>query len=229
MQMGLPGLSDRANHVLSVIARDYRKPDEWFVPDKLEYDPELQGVSYSRDQNELSLLFKVLEEQGFLRWGQGVTAALTVKGLLAAEALGASKSSAAQGFVAMWFDPRLREAWISGFDPGIRAAGFRPFRIDNKDYVGGISDEIMAEIRRSRFVVADYTGQVNGVYFEAGFALGLGLTVIPTCRNDEVGKLHFDIKHINTLLWSTPTELADGLNRRIRAVIGAGPAAPDPG
>ena len=33
----------------------------------------------------------------------------------------------------------------------------------------------MAEIRRSRFVVADYTGQVNGVYFEAGFALGLGL------------------------------------------------------
>lgn len=41
---------------------------------------------------------------------------------------------------------------------------FRPFRIDAKDYLGGITDEIMAEIRRSRFVVADYTGQVNGVY-----------------------------------------------------------------
>jgi hypothetical protein len=156
-------------------------------------------------------------------------AALTVKGLLAAEALGASKSSGAQGFVAMWFDLSLRDAWVSGFEPGIRAAGFRPFRIDNKDYVGGISDEIMAEIRRSRFVVADYTGQVNGVYFEAGFALGLGLKVIPTCRNDEVSKLHFDIKHINTLLWNTPAELAEGLNRRIRAVIGAGPEASDPG
>ena len=83
----------------------------------------------------------------------------------------------------------------------------------------------MAEIRRSRFVVADYTGQVNGVYFEAGFALGLGLTVIPTCRADEVPKLHFDIKHLNTLLWSTPAELAEGLNKRIRAVIGAGPEA----
>ena len=61
--------------------------------------------------------------------------------------------------------------------------------------VGGITDEIMAEIRQSRFVIADYTGQKNGVYFEAGFALKLGLTVIPTCRTDEVGKLHFDIKH----------------------------------
>ena len=94
--------------------------------------------------------------------------------------------------------------------------------------ISGITDEIMAEIRRSRFVVADYTGQVNGVYFEAGFALGLGLTVIPTCRADEVPKLHFDIKHLNTLLWNTPVELAGGLNRRIRAVIGAGPDAADP-
>jgi hypothetical protein len=97
-----------------------------------------------------------------------------------------------------------------------------------EDYVGGITDEIMAEIRRSRFVVADYTGQVNGVYFETGFALGLGLAVIPTCRKDEVSKLHFDIKHLNTLLWDTPAELVEGLNRRIRAVVGVGPDAPDP-
>jgi hypothetical protein len=101
-------------------------------------------------------------------------------------------------------------------------------RLDHTDYVGGIADEIMAQIRRSRFVVPDYTGQVNGVYFEAGFALGLGLIVIPTCRTDEVPKLHFDIKHLNTLLWNTPAELAEGLNRRIRAVIGAGPDAADP-
>jgi hypothetical protein len=33
----------------------------------------------------------------------------------------------------------------------------------------------MAEIQKSRFVVADYTGQRNGVYFEVGFAVGLGL------------------------------------------------------
>jgi hypothetical protein len=226
MQMRLPGLGDRANHALSVVARDHC--DDWFVPNTLVHDLELQGVSYSRSQNELFLLFKILEEQGFLKWGTGAMAALTVKGLLAAEALGASKSSAARGFVAMRFDKGMHDAWTNGFDPGIRTAGFQPVRIDKEDYIGGISDEIMAEIRRSRLVVADYTGQNNGVYFEAGFALGLGLKVIPTCRADEITNLHFDIRHINTLLWNTPAELADGLNKRIRAVIGAGPAAPDP-
>ena len=40
--------------------------------------------------------------------------------------------------------------------------------------------------------VADYTEQVNRLYFEAGFALGLGLLVIPTCRENQIGKLHFD-------------------------------------
>jgi hypothetical protein len=149
------------------------------------------------------------------------------KGLLAAEALGESHSSSPQGFVAMNFDVALNDAWSNGFDPGIRAAGFYPFRIDDKDYVGGITDEIMAEIRRSRFVVADYTGQKSGVYFEAGFALGLGRPVIPTCRADEIDKLHFDIRHLNTLRWGTPQELADGLTKRIRAVVGIGPNAPD--
>jgi hypothetical protein len=42
--------------------------------------------------------------------------------------------------------------------------------------------KIMEEIRRARFVLADHTGQMNSVYFEAGVALGFGLTVIPTCR-----------------------------------------------
>jgi hypothetical protein len=147
--------------------------------------------------------------------------------MLAAEELGAS-GSGSQGFVAMWFDDSVKNAWTNGFDPGIRTAGFRPVRLDNEDYVGGIADEVMAQIRRSRFVVADYTGQRNSVYFEAGFALGLGLTVIPTCRADEVPNLHFDVRHLHMLPWNTPAELADDLNRRIRAVIGVGPDASGP-
>jgi len=84
---------------------------------------------------------------------------------------------------------------------------------------------MIAEIRRSRFVVADYTRQSNNVYFEAGFALGLGLTVIQTCHADEIGRLQFDIRHINTLEWQSAADLVVGLNKRIRAVIGAGPKA----
>lgn len=224
-QMPVPGLRERASRVLVKLARD--RSDALFSRAAVGHDLELQGRSYSLNDEAVDLLIRILLDDNSLRYDGG-SCALTPKGLLAAEALQTGASNSAQGFVAMWFDESLRDTWTNGFDPGIRAAGFSPFRIDNKDYVGGISDEIMAEIRRSRFVVADYTGQVNGVYFEAGFALGLGLTVIPTCRAEDIGKLHFDIKHLNTLLWKSPAELAESLNRRIRAVIGAGPDAPDP-
>jgi hypothetical protein len=184
---------------------------------------ELQASAYSPSADDLRTLFKILESERLIEDKQNISFILTAKGLLAAEDMAATGAPSAQGFVAMSFETSLNEAWSNGFDPAIRSAGFRPFRIDAKDYVGGITDEIMTEIRRSRFVVADYTGQVNGVYFEVGFALGLGLTVIPTCRSEEIGALHFDIRHLNTLLWKTPQELATNLQKRIRAVVGIGP------
>jgi len=224
MRRRMPLLLDRADMALAIIAERFQRPENWFVPDVLAHDLELQGRSYSRDHRDAMLLINILEAEGNLRNG-GAGCSLSIKGILRAETLRRGTSNSVQGFVAMSFDTSLNDAWLNGFEPGIRGAGFRPLRIDNKEYVGGISDEIIAEIRRSRFAVADYTGQRNGVYFEAGFALGLGLIVIPTCREDEIGKLHFDIKHLNTLLWKTPTELAQSLTKRIRAVVGAGPEA----
>src|SRR5712672_2679134 len=34
-------------------------------------------------------------------------------------------------------------------------------------------DEIISQIRRSKFLIADFTGRRGGVYFEAGLAMGL--------------------------------------------------------
>lgn len=186
--------------------------------------PQYAGSSYSTGSRELEVLLKLLEHEKFITFPpsrQGF--AVSVEGLLELEKLASTGGEFTQGFVAMWFDKSLHAAWTHGFDPGIRNAGYRPFRIDNKEYVGGISDEIIVEIRRSRFVIVDYTHQINGVYFEAGFALGLGRIVIPTCRADEIGKLHFDIRHLNTLPWKEPSDLAVNLTKRIVAVVGSGP------
>ena len=211
--------------MLGVIARkhpDVRKPIN--LPELAE-ELELLGVTYSQTSDEAMQLIHILLDDGYLKWGttSGRDGHLTPKGLLAAEALGAS-GSGSQGFVAMSFDPSLREVWTNGFHPGIFKAGYDPVR-NNKDYVGAITDEMIAEIRRSRLVVADYTRQSNNVYFEAGLALGLGLTVIQTCHADEIGRLQFDIRHLNTLEWQSAADLVVGLNKRIRAVIGAGPKA----
>lgn len=219
--MHLPRLRDRANRALAFIARKYPSLQRGCDPIELTYHPELLGRSYSVCPPEAEVLIQILKADGFLDGDELVC--ISTAGLLAAEALTISQSDAALGFVAMSFDETLRTAWTSGFDPAIRAAGFIPARIDAKDYVGGISDEIMTDIRRSRFVVADYTGQKNGVYFEAGFALGLGITVIPTCRANEISDLHFDIKHLNTLPWTSPTDLMRKLRSRIMAVVGTGP------
>ena len=100
-------------------------------------------------------------------------------------------------------------------------------QIDRKQDVVKIDDEIVAEIRRSRFLIADFThgkaGARGGVYFEAGFALGLGIPVIHTCREDAIDKVHFDTRQYNHILWRNPEDLRDQLEKRILARFGEGP------
>ncbi len=132
-----------------------------------------------------------------------------------------------QAFVAMWFDDTMKAASDQGIEPAVEDAGYKPIRIDQKEHINKIDDEIVAEIRRSRFLVADFThgkdGPRGGVYYEAGFAHGLGIPVIFTCREDAVNTLHFDTNHYNHIVWTTPEELRQKLKNRILAVIGEGP------
>ena len=135
-----------------------------------------------------------------------------------------------QAFVAMWFDPRMNDAYEQGIKLGIKDAGYKPLRIDREPDVNKIDDEIIAGIRKSRFLVADFTqgddGARGGVYFEAGFALGLDLRVIYTCRRDMVDKLAFDTRQYNHILWDTPKDLRLNLKNRIEAWIGRGAETP---
>ncbi len=128
-----------------------------------------------------------------------------------------------QSFIAMWFHESMAEAFEKGIKPAVEDAGYEPLRIDRKEHINKIDDEIIAEIRRSRFLVADFThgedGARGGVYYEAGFAHGLGIPVIFTCREDAVDTLHFDTNHYNHIVWSTPEELRERLRNRIRANI----------
>jgi hypothetical protein len=149
--------------------------------------------------------------------------ALTPKGLMRAEEWGRAYTASTQGFVGMWFSDQMAAAWEQGFYPAILNADYTPNRIDKKEHVNKICDEIVAEVRRSRFVVADFTGHRGGVYYEAGYASGRDIPVIWTCRKDDIDSLHFDIRQYNCIDWATPKELARRLKVRIEAVIGEGP------
>lgn len=83
-----------------------------------------------------------------------------------------------------------------------------------------INDAIIAEIKRAKFVIADFTEQKSGVYFEAGFALGLGIPVIYCCdKTDFDNNSHFDVNHYPHILYNSPEELSKGLVDKIRAWI----------
>ncbi len=122
-------------------------------------------------------------------------------------------------FVAMWFSDETRAAYDQGIEPAVSMAGFKAIRIDRKEHNNEIPDEIIAEIRNCQFLVADFTGQRPGVYYEAGFAMGLGRPVVWCCRTDEIPKLHFDTSHKNHIAWQTPNELKERLYTRIRMTI----------
>ena len=121
----------------------------------------------------------------------------------------------------------MDDAWGNGFEPAIRNVGYEPIRIDKREHIEKIDDEIIAEIRRSRFVVADFThgdkGARGGVYYEAGFAHGLGIPVIFTCQEDSFNAVHFDVRQYNHIVWPGLEELKKNLSIRIAAVIGDGP------
>ena len=115
------------------------------------------------------------------------------------------------------------KAYDAGFAPAIDAAGFDPFVIRDGEFLGKICDRIVAEIRRSRFLVADVTGGRLAVAFEAGFAMGLGLPVIWTCREDAGDMIsnNFDVRQYNHIVWKDHDDLKERLLRRIQATIPA--------
>lgn len=191
------------------------------IPIKGEKD---YPVFFAENEEAYVFLRSALQDEGLIEFGGGTvspTIILTPEGwnrIAELERQKAGKDSK-QAFVAMWFDNNLDKAWDDGFKKAIEAAGYKPQRVDLKEHNEKICDTIIAEIRKSRFMVADFTEHRGGVYFEAGFAKGLGIEVIWTCREDEIDKSHFDTRQYNHIVWKNEKELYEKLRRRIEATI----------
>jgi nucleoside 2-deoxyribosyltransferase len=215
-----PSFQERAERVLIAAAQKAPRLDQRFNPGT----PDFVGVSYSDDTNELVIILEHLREEDFLTKTRSDQTGerLTAKGYIAADELRARRAASTQAFVAMQFTDDMT-LYDKGLRKGVEDAGFEPMLISRKEHANKIDDEIIAEIRRSAFIVADFTGHRQNVYFECGFAIGLGSPVIWTCRKDEIKHLHFDIRQYNCLDWQNEADLALRLTRRIEAMFGHGP------
>lgn len=130
--------------------------------------------------------------------------------------------SSDQAFIAMSFGEDFDAVYDNGVYPAVDDAGYKPYRVDKEHFLGPIDAKIFNQIKVSRFMVAEVTEQNPGVYYEAGYALGLGMPIIWCVRADvlEQKKIHFDTRQVRHISWSTPDDLKSQLFEMIDFVIG---------
>ena len=183
----------------------------------------LLAQTWTMNPKELSYIIKeyLVNEKGFLKSSVDNSLLIQPKGWEYMEKFTQLNVDQNIGFVAMWFNKKLNTLYDEIIAPAILEAGFNPLRIDRKEHNNKIDDEILVSIQKSRFVVADFTGQRGGVYFEAGYAMGLNIPVIWLCNKEEMENVHFDNRQYNFILWHEDEigDLKERLKNRIISTI----------
>ncbi len=145
---------------------------------------------------------------------------LTYLGLSKVIELSENEIQSKNCFIAMSFSKDLNELRES-IRSTISETGFKPILIDEIHYDSDITinDALIAEIKKCKFLIADFSEHKHGVYFEAGFALGLKRPVIYMCHKNEFDNSHFDTNHYPHIIYKDIDELKSKLKNKIEAWI----------
>lgn len=126
-----------------------------------------------------------------------------------------------QTFIAMSFSADLNSL-AEAISEVVKDCGYTPCHLGlppHSLHNENICNKIIGEIKRSKFVIADFTLDRPNVYWEAGFAKGLGREVIHTVREDWKDKIAFDIKQTKFIEWPSLEELKRQLKEYIQATV----------
>ena len=150
--MAATSVHERAVHLLQLLA-----VRTTLVGQRLDFmpqDPRSLAWSESIEGKEVSYLLGYLHERTWIKRdlsGAYWSCRVTVQGYsFLEEYRNAAESS--QAFVAMWFDSSMDQAYTEGISPALKNAGYEPMRIDDTEHINKIDDEVIREIRRSRFM-----------------------------------------------------------------------------
>lgn len=176
-------------------------------------------LAYAKDAIEFNHFLRLALEIGYVEIPRPGVVRLKPDGWRRLNELRANLVDRNSAFVAMSFSDDLRRAFNDGIKAALSDAGYEAVRVDLIEYNGKIDDRVIADIRKSSLMVADFSEHRQNVYFEAGFALGLGRQVIWTCRESDIGQAHFDTRQYNHIVWRDVAELRERLRQRIEATI----------
>jgi nucleoside 2-deoxyribosyltransferase len=187
--------------------------------------PAFIALAWCKNRQELLFYLKSLDERELLKTtlkSDQISVAQTMITAKGWDFLEANKHKGREEsrkvFVAMSFDKSMDSAFDAICD-AVEKTKYKLVRIDRVEHIDKIDDRIIAEIKSSKFLIADLTGHRNGVYYEAGFAQGHNIPVIWCVRKDDLEKAHFDIRQFNCIVWENEEDLKEKLINRIKAVI----------
>ena len=196
----------------------YQKEDgEWVQIDNKFYDEVLWKILYFKSVKEFNYYIEVLNNKKLIeaqfsltliRTGLLEQFRVTFEGLSYEVKLRQQGDRSNKCFIAMAFKPETIDIRES-IKQALASTGFEPLIVDEQNIESDrtINDEIIANLKRCKFCIADFSFHSQGVYFESGHALGQGKKVIYTCRKDEFAKAHFDIKPLQQIIYETTDEL----------------------
>ena len=118
-------------------------------------------------------------------------------------------------FIVMSFKEEFNELY-KVYETVCRNFGFNAVRTDKVFSLEKIRPRILSGIRHSAFVIADVTEMSPNVFYEVGFAEGLGRPIIATARTGT--KLPFDIADTPVLFWEGLEDLRSKLEPMIKEV-----------
>jgi hypothetical protein len=189
------------------------------------------------DKNEMEFYVRCLLERGFLSRHKddlqfeelkrpivnGIS--FTEKGINHYLSFAETGINSKKCFVAMSFAKQHKWIFQDGILPALQETGFEDLKVDEdktlkyRENENTINDFILFSIRASKFCIADYTGNRNGVYFETGYALAKGKQVIYTCKESEFKNVHFDTNRFPFITYQSGKELKEKLINRIRETL----------
>jgi hypothetical protein len=112
--------------------------------------------------------------------------------------------------------PDLVDAYDS-FESVTTELGYECLRVTEQNVEGRILPDILERIRQAAFTIVDLTDLRPNVFYELGYADGLGKKVVVTAKQGT--DLPFDVKDIPTIFWESQKKLKEDLRNRILHVV----------
>jgi len=120
-------------------------------------------------------------------------------------------------FVLMPFDEKYTDVYKLGIKESCSEKSLYCERVDEQNFSETILDRIFNQINKADIIIAEVTEKNPNVYYEIGYAHGLGKEVILCTSN--ASEIPFDFKHFPHIIYTSISKLKDELKRKLDWVL----------